>query len=1684
MILTPSHTISSLHLSGQSSNVLVQETSDETISSLQMSDEAPLIIPSSPTGQTCSADSEERDGQQDKEQVQLPEWQKAINAAEQQPTSGSSSKEFSVSENSVSTSSESLGSGSSSYPSLQLLQNWQDPNQVDSSSQSVNLAAEKSDLVLQTSASSLKHHSKSQEEEDLKESVQIIGEVQPDRSPHSTLERAETSKHDTESEGAEITDVSSSQDLHLRFSQSQAETETEGVGVHIDAAFKRGFSSGQRTTSSDQLSQVDFVKEDENLQKNITISKEIDVPESKQLTDKPFGGGIEKKAHSKHPADTRLTKSLESEVISIQPVTTDKVSSQPAKGSEVKGQNMEQDRSVTPISLTETSGKDSLLDSNSSQNSGLSFHLNVMMKDGSKMSPFEMKKDLLNAKTPRHSTPIASQDEGNDTSMNQADTEIKNTAISKSTSVAISDQDSVSTSEEPVFHLNVPSKDEIKAIRESPSKKKVSVFSLVQDASFSSTKQLHLQTDDVGDTQDDENPFGAKHVSESSNRVSEKRADTIEIINESESNSSTDTIPVDSLETQHYGNDIQLIMASPQKDKQNQDLLVAVAKEKEESQTVQRDANSSGRKKRRKRGRKEDKEMGKVPGTEHASLKKNVTRDPYEFTESQSNRIPSPLKQAGGYVLTRSKTRGDSNADTVTRKITTRQRKSGQTTPSKLGRKQATAGGEGDKNNNHDQPSDKDQDQSKGDPPQSQASTNPRTTALRTHASVLRQSSSSSSSGGNQRPSSLLVHPEDFEGDLEGPIQIIYKRALVEYKYKLVMQGGRVLKTYEKEVSRETKIVEGSESEDWPTSPTSTSSGYLGDASSLGSRSSSNTGSLQKSVSSKSSSSSASLGKTDSSPAKTPSPHVPLQRAASMKKRSSSSSSSKSPHSAVHFSPELESTASRISNTVDRDATEETFVKPDHSVPRKSVSPKAGSGRKEPSPIQTEMQGVKTMTEKQGGGDGESDTIMVAPPEKEMTEEQSVIVISEGNLESIGRGTGSGIPIHGDQDMSESTILTELPGHLEQMETEVAAAIEGSKEQVSKKARGRSKGRRGRKKSSTSNVARKGTLDTTLEGNGANLSQSVSTLATSQPQSTHHKEEPLDTNLATAAESVQEESQIEILNSPPGGTPKKDESQASSLPYSEEKLSPGKKVLSKWPQDRFYYPSIIKKWIRDNKYLVLFDDLSEREVARGNIICKEWLSKGQPVYVIMREGVIDTAIIIGYHKDTKTKTVGYVIEDSQGDCRKVAKTKVLIDRQQASSLINSCSSSSSDVTLENIVIGKRTTRSSRSQTTPPNSQKKQEKTKSSVTQQSGQKMTGRRSQRMEMTPDREPSETQQSIQTEGSALREESSGSTPRSGVKRKLVSEEGQKEVDVRVRKRLALGKSPAPETPSPEVGSKLRRSPRKRQHPETNKPSLPSTSKSGPTPDLATQKFGSLSDNKTLFKGLTFILTQFELGTRNASSEEGFSRDEMCASTPYNKEFAKEQIKSGGGVILRDLEKAQVSRKNIFLIADSYYRTKKYLLALACGIPCLSHLWLNECCRTGKIQRYQDYLLPAGKSFEEGCVVEWKPQRYDIMSGLRVMLLISVEDIYNTWTTLLLAAGCESVSKLPDNWERKRDVAFTCDVIITDPACPQQVLHHARLLNIPVVSAEWAVQCLINGRRLRYDGNHRYQWNYREID
>lgn len=58
--------------------------------------------------------------------------------------------------------------------------------------------------------------------------------------------------------------------------------------------------------------------------------------------------------------------------------------------------------------------------------------------------------------------------------------------------------------------------------------------------------------------------------------------------------------------------------------------------------------------------------------------------------------------------------------------------------------------------------------------------------------------------------------------------------------------------------------------------------------------------------------------------------------------------------------------------------------------------------------------------------------------------------------------------------------------------------------------------------------------------------------------------------------------------------------------------------------------------------------------------------------------------------------------------------------------------------------------------------------------------------------------------------------------------------------------------------------------------------------------------------------------------------------------------------------------------LIADQHCRTRKYLLSLASGVPCVSHLWVRDCCKENKLLNYRNYLLPAGVAPDQA-IVEW---------------------------------------------------------------------------------------------------------------
>lgn len=82
------------------------------------------------------------------------------------------------------------------------------------------------------------------------------------------------------------------------------------------------------------------------------------------------------------------------------------------------------------------------------------------------------------------------------------------------------------------------------------------------------------------------------------------------------------------------------------------------------------------------------------------------------------------------------------------------------------------------------------------------------------------------------------------------------------------------------------------------------------------------------------------------------------------------------------------------------------------------------------------------------------------------------------------------------------------------------------------------------------------------------------------------------------------------------------------------------------------------------------------------------------------------------------------------------------------------------------------------------------------------------------------------------------------------------------------------------------------------------------------------------------------------------------------FNKRHYKELVENLGGVVAEEISELQELSEGgkgnymflldvisiffivlAFLVADTHYRTHKYLFALAASIPCIHFSWLKEC-------------------------------------------------------------------------------------------------------------------------------------------
>ncbi|KAM9826102.1 TP53-binding protein 1 isoform 4-T5 [Syngnathus typhle] len=248
---------------------------------------------------------------------------------------------------------------------------------------------------------------------------------------------------------------------------------------------------------------------------------------------------------------------------------------------------------------------------------------------------------------------------------------------------------------------------------------------------------------------------------------------------------------------------------------------------------------------------------------------------------------------------------------------------------------------------------------------------------------------------------------------------------------------------------------------------------------------------------------------------------------------------------------------------------------------------------------------------------------------------------------------------------------------------------------------------------------------------------------------------------------------------------------------------------------------------------------------------------------------------------------------------------------------------------------------------------------------------------------------------------------------------------------------------------------------------------------PGNLAETHGPMPQNTSLFMGFAFMLTaSSEMDRLNniLISDE----DDNVQTGPFNKAYTESQLLAGGGFVLPDFNEEQCKAAyQSLLIVDQHCRTRKYLLSLASGVPCVSHFWVRDCCKDNKLLNYRNYLLPAGLG-PDGAIVEWHP-RCSPFKDLHFFLVSEKPE--ELWAQLVTMGGASSFQHFHADKDGSDVPAGKYDVVVADHSCPPLIEKNVTSLQVPLVSPEWLVQSIICGECLGFQSKPQYHHNYSSL-
>ncbi|XP_029576725.1 TP53-binding protein 1 isoform X3 [Salmo trutta] len=507
---------------------------------------------------------------------------------------------------------------------------------------------------------------------------------------------------------------------------------------------------------------------------------------------------------------------------------------------------------------------------------------------------------------------------------------------------------------------------------------------------------------------------------------------------------------------------------------------------------------------------------------------------------------------------------------------------------------------------------------------------------------------------------------------------------------------------------------------------------------------------------------------------------------------------------------------------------------------------------------------------------------------------------------------------------------------------------------------------------------------------------------------------------------------------------------------SQDEVSPagssfvGLRVVAKWSSNGYFYSGRITKDLGEGRYRLLFDDSYECEVTGKDILLCDPIPLNTEVTALLEDEYFSTGRVKDYKKEGED--LFYSVE-KQGQT--TATTAVEREGQTtATTAVEREGQTTATTAVER-----------EGQTTATTAVEMQWYSRSSVilTMEQGNRLREQYGlgPYEPVTPLAKASDISLDNLVEGKRRRRGITGGasplTPGPSGKRKLISSEDRDRTPAKRGRRGGGGAR---------AGQRV---------------GVCNTSGSGTDlpwdhSDLA-ETHGPLPQSASLFLGFAFMLTASSESDRQTNQPISDGEEEYVQTAPYHKRYTETQLEAGAGFILHDFNEEQCKAAyQSLLITDQHSRTRKYLLCVASGVPCVSHIWVRDCCKEGKLLNYRNYLLPAGVGPDER-IVEWHP-RCSPFKALRVLLVF--EEPAELWSELLMMSGASSVRQHQAEKDSSDIPVGKFDVVVTDRTCPPLVLKSVTSQEVPMVSPEWLIHSLICGERLGYHSNPQYHHDY----